>query len=115
MGDLLATSPHHHDRYLIEVALVGGGTQSKWRGKINDDREKLLQLTNPSGPGILHKVQLVFLTACNDTQLLQNWDCWLQEILFYPDSPIHAQCTIALNSAKLPSPGEMTVIAWNID
>lgn len=32
-GDLLATHPDTQEKYLIEVALVGAGTQDKWREK----------------------------------------------------------------------------------
>lgn len=113
-GDLLATHPDTQEKYLIEVALVGSGTQNKWLDKIQRDHEKLqqLQLHNASQP--LHRIQLVFLASCEEHDLVQTWDYWLQGIEFYQDHRAHCTATIALNRPGMNSQGEVALLLWNV-
>ncbi|WP_370678499.1 hypothetical protein [Comamonas sp. GB3 AK4-5] len=114
MGDLLSTCPHSQGRYLMEMALVGSGTQNKWRAKIQRDHEKLLQLDAAPSLDPLHKVQLVFLAAADDTGICQKWDDWLQKIPFYGQGAADSQYLIPLRHSSIPTQGEAVLMAWNV-
>lgn len=113
-GDLLATHPDTQEKYLIEVALVGAGTQNKWREKIQRDHEKLQQLQLRDASQKLHRIQLVFLVSCEEQNLVHTWDNWLQGITFYQDHSAHCTATIALNHPDMAKPGEAALLLWNV-
>lgn len=113
-GDLLATHPDTQEAYLIEVALVGAGTQNKWRDKIQRDHEKLQQLQLHNARQKLHRIQLVFLASCEERDVVQAWDYWLQGIEFYQDQPAHCAATIALNHPGVNTQGEVALLLWNV-
>lgn len=113
-GDLLATHPETQEKYLIEVALVGAGTQDKWREKIQRDHQKLQQLQWCDASQKLHRIQLVFLASSKEQDLVQAWDYWLQKIPFYPAQSAHCSHAIALNRPGMATQGEAALLVWNV-
>lgn len=113
-GDLLATRPDTQEKYLIEVALVGAGTQDKWLEKIQRDHEKLQQLELGDASQKLHRIQLVFLVSCAEQDLVHAWDYWLQKIPFYPAQNAHYSHAIALNRPGISPQGEAALLLWDV-
>ncbi|MEG2049064.1 MAG: hypothetical protein RR100_19620, partial [Comamonas sp.] len=71
-----------------------------------------LQLHDAGQP--LHRIQLVFLASCEERDLLQAWDYWLQGIPFYQDHCAHCTATIALNRPDMTTQGEAALLLWNV-
>lgn len=113
-GDLLATHPDTQEKYLIEVALVGTGTQNKWLEKMQRDHEKLQKLQLHDASQQLHRIQLVFFVASVKQNLEQEWDEWMLQMPFYSEQRAHCSLAIALNHPDIAKQGEVALLVWNV-
>lgn len=113
-GDLLAVCPDTQAAYLIEMALVGSGTQNKWRQKIQRDHEKLQQLRLHQPETALHRIQLVLLAAADETDVVQTWGDWLHAIPFYATQRAMAAKPIALRHPGIATQGEAVLLLWEV-
>ncbi len=98
---------HDNERdfqFIMEVALVGDATQSKWIKKIERDREKLTGFTPENKR--TKKYQLVILSA-NYQNLLSEWDYWLSKLNFWSNSKPATQ----VHSTKI---GEVVICGWEV-
>lgn len=80
LGDLLIEGADGW-RCFVEVAVVHGYTQNKWRAKMIRDRAKLLEL-EPIIAG-MQKILLVVFCSSVEKTLEREWDYWFKEIPFW--------------------------------
>lgn len=82
LGDLLIEGVDGWQCF-VEVAVVHGYTQNKWRAKMVRDRAKLLEL-EPNIAG-MQKVLLVVFCSSVERKLEREWDYWFKEIPFWAE------------------------------
>jgi len=103
-ADIYGEGLESGSKFIMEVALVGISTQSKWRKKIERDREKLSGfVANDKG---LKKIQLLVLAA-DYPNVLEEWEYWLKCLNFWQEN----KPMIEVSSSRM---GEVVICGWSI-